>query len=208
MSARVATPSDLDTLVEIMTLAFADDPVWGHALRPPDRLPDDMREFWRLWLDGALRYPWTWLWNEGEAASVWIPPGGTEMSDAQAAEFEALAVRRLGRDGAAYLSAVTALFEANHPHGKPHYYLSLLATHPAHRGRGAGMALLADNLGRIDAEHRPAYLESSNPANDHRYARMGFVPNGSFQLPNHGPLVTTMWRAAALTDPGEGQGAA
>lgn len=207
MSARVATASDADTLSEIMTLAFADDPVWGHALRRSGAPAASMAPFWRLWMLGALRYPCTWLWNDGEAASVWIPPDGTEMSEVQEAEFEALAAQQLGHDGAAYLAAVTALFEANHPRDEPHYYLSLLATHPDHRGHGVGMALLGDNLARIDAERRPAYLESSNPANDHRYARLGFVPAGSFQLPTHGPLVTTMWRAPAATDPGQGLGA-
>jgi len=127
---------------------------------------------------------------------VWIPPGGTEMSNEQEAEFGELASSRLGEVGAAYLAQVMATFDANHPRGKPHYYLSLLATHPAHRGHGAGMALLADNLARIDEQGMPAYLESSNAANDHRYVRLGFEPVGAFQLPQDGPVVTTMWRAA------------
>ena len=38
------------------------------------------------------------------------------------------------------------------------------------------MGLLAENLQRIDAEGAPAFLESSNPANDHRYERLGFAP--------------------------------
>jgi GNAT superfamily N-acetyltransferase len=188
--------SDLETLVEILTLAFADDPVWGRSLRKPGGQPEEVADFWRLWVQGARRYPWVWLWNEGEAASVWIPPGGTEMSMEQEAEFGELASSRLGEVAATYLAEVMATFDANHPHGEPHYYLSLLATHPAHRGHGAGMALLADNLARIDEQGMPAYLESSNSANDHRYARLGFEPIGSFQLPEDGPVVTTMWRAA------------
>ena len=119
------------------------------------------------------------------------------MSDAQATAFDALAAARLGAHGAAYLSAVTATFDANHPHAQPHYYLSLLATHPDHRGKGVGMALLADNLARIDVLRMPAYLESSNPANDHRYQRLGFEPVGQFALPDDGPAVTPMWRAAS-----------
>lgn len=41
----------------------------------------------------------------------------------------------------------------------------------------------------------PAYLESSNPANDHRYASVGFHPIGNFSYPGNGPVVTTMWRS-------------
>ena len=194
MTARVATEADLEILVEMMTLAFADDPVWGHSLRKAGTDAAEMSAFWRLWIQGALRYPWVWLWNEVEAASVWIPPDGTEMSEEQAAALNALAAVRLGAVGASYLERVMDTFDANHPHAEPHYYLSLLATHPAHRGHGAGMALLADNLARIDEQGMPAYLESSNPANDHRYGRLGFVAMGAFQLPDHGPMGTTMWR--------------
>jgi GNAT superfamily N-acetyltransferase len=194
--ARVATAADHDRVTEIITLAFAEDPVWGRTLRKPGGQPEGMADFWRLWILGALRYPWVWLWNEGEAASVWIPPGGTEMSVEQEDALGTLAASKLGETGATYLARVIALFDANHPHGEAHYYLSLLATHPAHRGRGAGMALLADNLARIDAEGLPAYLESSNPANDHRYQRLAFQRIGHFTLPDDGPIVTTMWRAA------------
>ena len=67
-------------------------------------------------------------------------------------------------------------FEAAHPHDEPHYYLSFVATHDDHRGQGIGEQLLAQNLELIDAEHFPAYLESSNPKNLERYGRLGFEP--------------------------------
>jgi len=62
--------------------------------------------------------------------------------------------------------------------------------------RGAGMALLADNLAVIDAERMPAYLESTNPANNHRYERLGFRAIGSFAVPRDGHVIATMWRPA------------
>ena len=49
---------------------------------------------------------------------------------------------------------------------------------------------------RIDAEHLPAYLESSNPANNHRYQRYGFEAIGEFHPPGSDIPVTTMWRNA------------
>lgn len=196
MTARVATAADADLVTEIISLAFAEDPVWVRTLDGEGKQPEELSGFWRPFVQGALRYPWVWLWNDREAASVWIPPGGTEMSEPQEEEFGRLAASLLSDDAAAYLAAVLTLFDANHPHGEPHYYLSLLGTHPAHRGRGAGMALLADNLARIDEKGMPAYLESSNPVNDHRYIRRGFKPVGKFRLPENGPVVTTMWRVS------------
>jgi ribosomal protein S18 acetylase RimI-like enzyme len=87
-------------------------------------------------------------------------------------------------------------FEQAHPRDQPHYYLSLLATHPACAGRGLGMSLLAESLARIDLEHSPAYLESSNPANNHRYERYGFERTREFFPPGSATPVTTMWREA------------
>ena len=56
------------------------------------------------------------------------------------------------------------------------------------------MALLADNLARVDADGMPAYLESTNPVNLARYRSVGFVDADRFALPDGGPVVTTMWR--------------
>jgi GNAT superfamily N-acetyltransferase len=97
-------------------------------------------------------------------------------------------------DGAPRVLDTFERFDAARLREEPHYYLSLLATHPDHRGKGTGMGLLADNLARIDAEGVPAYLESSNPANDHRYERLGFHRWGEFPLGEDGPSVTQMWR--------------
>jgi len=58
------------------------------------------------------------------------------------------------------------------------------------------MALLAENLERIDQEGMPAYLESSNPGNNHRYERHGFVKIGEFFPPGSDIPVTGMWRDA------------
>ena len=96
-------------------------------------------------------------------------------------------IPRAARDellGARSRTALGALlqFEAAHPHDEPHYYLSFVATHDDHRGQGIGEQLLAENLERIDAEHCPAYLESSNPKNLARYGRLGFVPREELTL--------------------------
>jgi len=64
------------------------------------------------------------------------------------------------------------------------------------------MGLLADNLKRLDAIGAAAFLESSNPANDQRYERLGFKPCGSFELAGDGPDVTQMWRDPAACGQG------
>jgi GNAT superfamily N-acetyltransferase len=117
------------------------------------------------------------------------------MSEEQEDQLTELANECLGSAADDYLELLTR-FDVAHPRDAPHYYLTLLGTHPDHRGKGIGMALLEHDLGLIDAEGFPAYLESSNPANNDRYGGVGFQAVGEFAYPGGGPVVTTMWRPA------------
>jgi GNAT superfamily N-acetyltransferase len=192
VSARVATADDLPALAETMALAFHDDPVWGWAYPDAERRLEQHRVAWGFALASALGYEWVWLTEGCAAAALWIPPGKPELRLEDEERLGPLMAGLLG-DGAARVLDTYERFGAARP-DVDHYYLSLLGTHPDHSGRGEGMGLLADNLARIDAEDAPAYLESSNPANDHRYERLGFERFASFELGEDGPNVTQMWR--------------
>jgi GNAT superfamily N-acetyltransferase len=194
--ARVAGEADLDGVAETLGLAFEEDPVWSWAFRVPERGPEPLRRAWRFLICSAFGYGWVWQADDFAAAALWLPPGKPEIKPDEEEAFEALVDELLG-DGAARVSATWECFDRAHEIEllrRPHYYLSLLGTHPDHAGGGVGMGLLADNLSRLDAEGTPAYLESSNPANNHRYERLGFVPCGEFELPEDGPDVLQMWR--------------
>jgi GNAT superfamily N-acetyltransferase len=132
--------------------------------------------------------------DDDSAVALWIPPGGTELSDELDAACRALVTASLEPGAAARMFELWDRFEANHPRDVPHAYLSLLATHADHRGKGAGQRLLAENLERWDAVGVPAYLESTNPGNDHRYERAGFRRIGGFTAVLDDAPVSTMWR--------------
>jgi len=194
--ARAAvSDDDLSAVTETISLAFHDDPTWSWAFPDPARRHDQYTAFWRFMIAGAMRYPWVLITDACEVASVWIPPSGTEIAVEDESRVEPLLADLVG-PRAAEVMELLERFDAAHPRDEPHYYLSLLGTHPAHRGHGLGMALLAENLQRIDLEHMPAYLESSNAANNHRYERYGFTKVGEFYPPGSDKPVTTMWREA------------
>jgi GNAT superfamily N-acetyltransferase len=196
MDSRPATPAELEAVTRCITLAFATDPVWEPALRRADGRTDHHESYWRLFVEGAMRYGTVRTTSGGEAVSVWLPPGGTELSEAGLGELDALLRASLDADGYAAISALYERFDASRAPLADHYYLSLLATHPDHRGRGVGQQLLAADLARWDAAGVPSYLESTNPGNDHRYVRAGFRPFGGFQAVRDDAWISTMWRDA------------
>jgi GNAT superfamily N-acetyltransferase len=191
MNVRAATEVDLDGVTMTLTAAFEHDPLWSWAF--PD--PKDLEVWWRFHIRSALRYPWVLIAGDYEAASLWIPPGGVELTEEEEEMVEPL-LRDLIAARAPDVLEVLDRFDASHPGDEPHHYLSLLGTHPDHRGKGLGMQLLAESLERIDAEHMPSYLESSNPRNDTRYEGVGFRRIGEFSTPDGSRVVGTMWRDA------------
>ena len=201
MNSRSARPDDVDAVTATIALAFRDDPVWGPALVSADGGTGHLLPFWRFFVEGAVRHGTVSLVDgpDGEAATVavWLPPGADELTAEQERDLDALLVAALSPERYAAYEQLYALFDDAHPDEPAHMYLSLLATHPDHRGQGIGQQLLAEDVARFDADGLPAYLESTNPANDHRYARAGFRPVGRFRSVIDGAPVTTMWRDPA-----------
>jgi ribosomal protein S18 acetylase RimI-like enzyme len=186
---RRAEPADLEAVTETLWRAFEQDPLWRWAF--PDHA--QMLPLWQLYVGSAMKHGWVWTIGDYAAATVWIPPGLTELTTEEEAGLPDLMSELVG-SRAAELMGLFERFEDAHPHGHPHYYLTLFGTHPAQRGNGLGMRLLAANLESIDAQGAAAYLESSNPANEARYESVGFRREGSFTTPDDAREVVTMWR--------------
>ena len=191
VEARVATADELEALTETLTLAFREDPVWSWGFSVRERGLEGMRAAWRLFLHSSLGHDWVWRTEDFSAVAVWMPFGKPDLLPEDEERFEPLMRETLG-DGAERLLKAFEPFEGARP-SEPHYYLSLLGTHPDRSGQGWGMGLLADNLARIDAEGMAAYLESSNPANIPRYERLGFAVFDELALAD-GFAVSQMWR--------------
>jgi GNAT superfamily N-acetyltransferase len=194
-NARVANAADRDAIVDTISVAFHDDPVWSWAFPDAAQRPAQFRRWWPLFVESAVPHGFTWIADDAATIAMWTPPNLPELTDVAEASIPGLLDELLGERAPVVLTALLQ-FEDAHPHDEPHYYLGFVATHDDYRGNGLGEQLLAQNLERIDAEHLPAYLESSNPKNLTRYGRLGFEPRDEFALAGDGPVVTTMWRPA------------
>ena len=218
----IAGAGDRDDVVESLVSAFEADPVWSRAFPDPSTRPAALRFLWGTIVDQALPVGTTWMARPtgpagpaGEpaataagpaiaaaagstcaAAAVWVPPGVREVSAEDAARVPGMLVATVGARSSILLEMFDR-FDAAHPHDEPHYFLDLLGTHADHRGQGIGTRLLHHSLAAIDATGLPCYLESTNPANNDRYARAGFRLLGGFTVLEDDLPVTTMWRPGA-----------
>ena len=197
MTVEVRQPatSERATLAAMLARAFDDDPVMDWFLPDPDRRAARREAFFReLVLAGPFGRVGELFSTDGlDAAALWLPPGRWRFGLADQLRMLPTILRIVSLRWALSRLAGFNQIERKHPRQPPHWYLSTLGTDPEHQGRGLGSALLADQLGRCDAEGLPSYLESSKEANVPFYERHGFVVTDTFDLPD-GPRLWLMWR--------------
>ena len=204
MNMRVATEEDLPAIGEALARAFEHDPLWGWAFEAAERERKlaALAIVFGFFAEAALDLGWVRVTGGVEAVALWIPPGSPEMTPADEERMPGIVAAACGPESGARVMDLLGAFEDNHPHEPPHYYLSLLATHPDHAGQGHGVGLVADCLAEIDAADPPAaaFLESSNPGNVPRYERLGFRPTRDVEL-IAGLSGTQMWRGPGGSAP-------
>ncbi len=128
------------------------------------------------------------------AAAVWDPPGRWKQSRREVLIMMPGFIWAFGRRVSGG-QEVAEMMKRAHPE-EPHWYLAVIGSDPSVRGKGFAHALMTSRLDRVDAEHAPAYLESTKQDNVPYYQRFGFEVTGEIVLPRGGPTMWPMWRAA------------
>jgi len=197
--AIVATESDLDIAVATIVAAFREDPLWSWLFPDPRQRTTQHTAVFGLYAEAALPKDGVWMADEqASAVAIFTPPGERELSEEAEARLKRFIQEALGDHAPAVMETLHR-FEAATPAAPPFYYLSFLGTRPETRGQGIGMGLLAELAALADREGRPIYLESTNPANNPRYERLGFAGQAEFSTPDGLHIVTTMWREPRLS---------
>jgi ribosomal protein S18 acetylase RimI-like enzyme len=196
VNVRPAHKPDVAQLAAVLARAFYDDPVMKWIM------PEDARRRRGLAPMFATMTRHHFLAGGGSelagrddhigAAALWDPPGRWRQTWFQQLLMMPAFLRAFGRR-AGRGQQVEALMKQHHPE-EPHWYLAVIGSDPTVRGSGFGHALMQSRLERVDAEHAPAYLESSNPDNIGYYLRFGFEVTGEIRLSDAGPSLTPMWR--------------
>jgi ribosomal protein S18 acetylase RimI-like enzyme len=200
INTRPARKADITELSHALGRAFYDDPVsiW---IMPDDKTrAAHLRKFFAgITRHHHLAGGGAEVASDGStigAAALWDPPGRWKQSAREQLMmlpsfllgfgFRMTTGRKLGE--------LLERMKQHHPE-EPHWYLAVLGSDTVVRGKGYGHALMRSRLDRVDAEHAPAYLESSKYQNIAYYQRFGFEVTGELVVPNGGPTVWPMWRA-------------
>lgn len=159
---RVASSDDRDQVLGTIVRAFAADPFLRFMLPDDDDYAAHAPDFFGALFDKRAPAGTVWTAGDADAVALWDAPGADGDIHVELPP-SALAVM------AQYDDAVHGAIP-----DERHWYLGVLATDPAHAGRGLGRAVMRSGLARAAAEGLPAYLETTNPGNVALYERAGW----------------------------------
>jgi ribosomal protein S18 acetylase RimI-like enzyme len=199
INTRPADKPDIAELSRALGRAFYDDPVsiW---IMPDDKSREaHLRRFFAtVTRHHHLAGGGAEVASDGStigAAALWDPPGRWQQSGREQLMMLPSFLLGFGFRLAVgrKLNELLTRMKQQHPE-EPHWYLAVLGSDTVVRGKGYGHALMRSRLDRVDAEHAPAYLESSKFENIAYYQRFGFEVTGELVMPDGGPTLWPMWR--------------
>jgi GNAT superfamily N-acetyltransferase len=169
---RRASSAERSQVVATVTAAFLGDPAWGFLMGDDyERLAP---EFARVLFDLRVAHGNVWVSDDLASVAMWEGPNGADdppqRTEEVWARYSVLAGERAHERLLAYRDAVALAASAD-----PHWYLGVLATHPARQGEGLATAVLAPVLEEADRSGIACCLETSTEANRRFYAHRGFT---------------------------------
>lgn len=196
VTVRNATDADAAQVVDTLTAAFLNDPVFAYFIPKASKRPRGIRKFFEQQIDWVyLPKGHVYVTEDGMGAMTWAPPDKwqTPFSLVLRGGFNMIRAGGL-RHVPTMLSALNLIESQHKTMDEPHWYLAFIGVQPSHQGKGYGAALLSHHLDSVDSEGRPAYLEASTSRNRLLYHRHGFEDVEELQLPKDGPPMWRMWR--------------
>jgi ribosomal protein S18 acetylase RimI-like enzyme len=133
----VAGPADRESLISVMVLAFAADPVARWMYRDPQRYLAWFGRFIGAFAGRAFSTGTAWCIDGNLGAALWLPPGVKPDEEAVAAILD----ESVPRDVMADVNAMFSEMAAYRPR-EPHWYLPTIGVEPDLHRRGLGSALL------------------------------------------------------------------
>lgn len=191
---QLARADNMATVCDILGSAFSHDPLLNWLSERQEIYSD----LFRIEAESLYKqHHCVYLNRQRTGAAMWLPPGiSTESKLHWRMLLLGWKLRKGGftrlRKRGEILDKITL---AEHP-AEPHFYLHSIGASLGHSGQGIGAALLKAGLNACDKLGAIAYLESTNIKNNPLYERHGFEVLGDATLPDSGPTIWFMKRAA------------
>jgi GNAT superfamily N-acetyltransferase len=185
---ELAETADLESLVDTLASAFADDVMIRWPM--PDATREDDQALFRAIMAPYVELGVAWKIGDALGCAAWLPPAEA----AQFAEIE-LATRdeinRLTSDGGARYAKFWDWIESHLP-AEPCWLLDLVGVRPDRQGLGIGRTLVTHGVKRAHAAGQPAFLETGNRSNVALYEALGFRVVHHEPAPDGGPMIWFM----------------
>jgi ribosomal protein S18 acetylase RimI-like enzyme len=171
-------PVDARAAGKLLSASHAEYPAFCHVYPAPNVRQRALLPFMTASAADAARFAASTAAWDGQAivgVALWLPPGTFPWSARRKLRAAPALMRTALAAPRAFpvFAHIGAAAEKVHPR-EPHWYLETLGVHPRCHGRGVGTALIRAGLERADADGLPCYLETSDPANEAFYRRLGF----------------------------------
>lgn len=198
--------SDLDQAVDVISLAFVNDPLCAYMLPNLHTRLKTLKKFFHAY--GTIYIGNRRGYGVGEplkGVSFWLEPSQQDIS----VSIKSLSIFipiLFTHYPIGYFHSRTILKRTDQLHQKyaseAHYYLDNLAVLPAEQGKGISSQLIRPVLARADAQDLPAYTDTVTAGNVPLYQHFGFQVMEECEVEKTGITVWAL-RRPPHQDPGK-----
>jgi ribosomal protein S18 acetylase RimI-like enzyme len=174
-----ATVGDRRRVLDTVDAAFRGDPAFRFFFPDEASYPSLVDRFVGHLYDKRVATGSAWVVDGGSAVALWDPPAGHAARSAVGPG--AASAMALPADVQSRIDLWDSVVHELLP-TEPHWYLGVLATHPAFAGRGWGRAVMRVGLDMAVREGVPACLETATQANVDLYRRCGWDVVGTAEV--------------------------
>jgi GNAT superfamily N-acetyltransferase len=178
--------SQINHTAIVMARAFINDSEIVHYF-PDEADRNKLLPMYRLVLDYGIKYGEVYTTSPAlEGIAIWLPPGETDLSIWKMIKRGAwlLPFKMKPSFLFKYINSLANVKSSHHENAPfPHWYLFILCVDTEHQSKGFASKLLKPMLNRIDREHLPCYLETTEKIYVPLYTHFGFKVAESKKVP-------------------------
>jgi ribosomal protein S18 acetylase RimI-like enzyme len=191
ITKTAANHSNRQLVADILTQAFADDPLLNWFANPSGARPGAIRKLLTMIADVSVSAAETYVTADRNGVVIWEPPGKQIISFIQGPLMPIKLMQVVGMRHIKKITEFLLYIESQRPRD-PHMHLSFIGVRPESQRHGLGGLLLEPMLQHCATNGLPVYLENSQEKNLSFYEKRGFEITKEWQCRGARPTVWLM----------------